>query len=203
MERLLTNKSLKMKWYSHLPYSLFWPKEMKELVAKYEKEGTLNIQAVININRFIKKLFIISFLLSVFWFLVEQYYLLGIGQMLLLISFIYIGILETFRYNMAAYIHGTVKNATVESSASSFFGRHTVTVYLDKKSESSSSKRLMMSGNISSNRKIKTYEPKTTIRIFDLVDKSNNLFKYKSMPAEPKLIQAYSLTTAHLKGEIL
>ena len=40
---------------------LFWPKEMKELVKKYRKEGNLNEEAVKNIN----KLFWISFLILI------------------------------------------------------------------------------------------------------------------------------------------
>lgn len=100
---------------------LFWPKEMKELVAKYRTEGTLNKPAVHNMNDNIRKHLIIGFTLSLIMFFAASYEI-GILIAIAVPIVVKMDIYSLFKRQIAVYSIGEKMTATVKSFGTGLYG---------------------------------------------------------------------------------
>lgn len=90
---------------------IFWPGEIRQLIAKYRADGTLNEKCVAHLNALSKKLAICLFIFALIWVLIGSP-IMGVVFICLIPIAIRIDFQSLFNKQMAAYVYG--KPATVK-----------------------------------------------------------------------------------------
>jgi hypothetical protein len=108
-------------------FELFWSKEMKQLVEKYRKEGTLNEEAVRYFNNSVRGYLIIFIFISIF-FLANSELIIGLTFLICCPLFVWFDLRNIFKNNMASYCFGKKIIATVTKVGGGLYGTRRIVV---------------------------------------------------------------------------
>ncbi len=106
---------------------LFWPREVKELIAKYREEGTLNEEAVRLIKRTSRGYLILFAFISAI-FIVTSEPVIGISILLLSPLFVRFDCNNLFKNQIATYCYGKTIKARVEKVGIGLYGTQRIVV---------------------------------------------------------------------------
>ncbi len=164
---------------------LFWPKEIKELVAKYRAEDTLNEESVEYLNMVIRRNLIL-WIIIFFVFILLSLPFLAIALLLLSPLSTWFDVRNSFRRQMTSYAYGEKIEVLVTYAGSSLYGTQMIWC---RTLDSNKKIRIV----IATKPKISLQDfPKEGQKIFVYQDKE---YRYKAMPDIDYLKRKYSLTT--------